>query len=421
MQHAVLGIDFGTTNSAVGRVCGPGDAVALIPVEQGACTIPTALFYTHDNQVLFGRAAISAYIDGTDGRFVRSVKRILGTDLMDKSTIVNTRAIRFDTIIKTFLSHLKQTAERACQCDISSVVIGRPVHFQDNGPELDQRAQNKVDTVAREIGFKNVCFQYEPVAAAFAHEQHLTQDKLAFIVDLGGGTADFSVIRIGPSYRSQTDRLHDILATYGIRVGGNDFDRDFCLSAFMPSFGKGGVYGTKRLSVPDSLYFNLAEWSLINFCYTFKNKMMVQDILAQPCDRVKIERLAELLEYQLAHHLLKVAEDAKVQLSTHEQETLIFRELSQNLIFAATRQEFNDAIQASLDKIRQAMMNTLALAGVSASQINMVILTGGTCLVPAVKLMIDRVFPGTDISESAKLESVCTGLTLTAQKLFYGQ
>ena len=419
MSEIVLGIDFGTTNSSVGFVKNSTENVSLIPFDQIHSTVPTAIFYDKNNTILFGHEAVSSYISGEEGRFIRSIKRILGTDLMDKSTLINSQMIKFDTLIQAFLTYLKKNAENFCKTEISSVVIGRPVHFQNSGEEADKKAQNKLQEMAKLVGFKNITFQYEPIAAAFAHEQKLSENKLAFIVDLGGGTSDFTVIKIGPSYRSKKERYDDILATHGIRIGGNDLDRDFSLLSFMPSFGKGSCYGLKKLPVPHFLYSHLAEWSLINFCYTLKNKLFIKEILTQQCDTEKIKRLYELLDMKLAHNLLKLVEDAKIDLTSKFKAQIKFQDLSDDLVFYVERENLEKAIQPELEKIKEAIWETLTKANVPAEKIDFIILTGGTCKVPAVKKMIEQIFPQASISENAKMESVCIGLTLTAQRNFY--
>ena len=130
--------------------------------------------------------------------------------------------------------------------------MGRPVHFRDNDPSGDAQAQAELEKIARSVGFKHVAFQYEPIAAAFAHEQNLSSEKLAFVVDIGGGTSDFTVIRLSPTRKLKLDRSDDVLANTGVRIGGNDFDKDLSLKSFMPCFGLGSEYrsGDKNIKIP---------------------------------------------------------------------------------------------------------------------------------------------------------------------------
>lgn len=197
MSSVSAGIDFGTTNSAV--AVSVGGAVPRLVSFDGKPTIPSALFYPDDKSgVLFGEQALQAYLSGREGRFMRSLKRVLGTDLMTVGTTVNGRPRRFENILAQFVSYLKNTAENNLQAEISKVVMGRPVHFLDNDAAGDARAENELENIARSVGFKEVCFQYEPIAAAFAHEAELQSEKLACVADIGGGTSDFALVRLGP-------------------------------------------------------------------------------------------------------------------------------------------------------------------------------------------------------------------------------
>ena len=156
-------------------------------------------------EALFGEQALSAYVSGEHGRFMRSLKRVLGTSLMQTGTVLNGRRRKFDDIISLFIARMKENAERECGQEIVSVVMGRPVHFRDNDAEGDRRAQDELEKIAKSVGFKQVEFQYEPIAAAFAHEEGLTEETLAVVVDIGGGTSDFSIIRIGGEHAGKQD------------------------------------------------------------------------------------------------------------------------------------------------------------------------------------------------------------------------
>ena len=213
--------------------------------------------------------------------------------------------------------------------------------------------------------------------------------------------------------------MGDILATFGIRVGGNDLDREFSLASFMPTFGKDTLYGTKNLPVPNFLFSHLSEWSQINFCYTLHNKLLLKDILNQSKSPVKIKRLYELLDMQLAHHLLKKVEDSKIELTKNSSVNTVFSDLSEKLHFFITRKDLDDSIQNEIKKIKNGITETLTLSGLRSDKIDFVILAGGTCEVPLVKNTIKEIFANATISETNKMESVCKGLTLTAQKNFF--
>ncbi len=410
MTHFSCGIDFGTTNSTIGIL--KNNQPQMVQLENDSVSMPTALFFEDKKKKpLYGKHAVDCYVNGTDGRFIRSIKRILGSDLMDKFTVINGKGVRFDDLIGLFLSRLKQTAESQIDSTIDTAVIGRPVHFQDNDVQADQKAEDRLKSIAQKIGFKHVSFQYEPIAAAFAHEQLLTSEKLALVVDIGGGTSDFTIIRIGPNLSQKVNRADDILATTGVRIGGNDLDKALNLNFFMPSFGKGSMYGAKSLICPNYLFADLSEWSLINFCYTPQNIQRVEDILLTAHEPIKIQRLLDLLEFQEAHRLLKLAEDAKIDLTKNHTTQQRFDNFNSVILFDVSQNDFEKVIAYDVEKIERCMKECLTQAHLSADKIDLLILTGGSCEVPYVQKAFRRLFPTAQFSDKEKMLSVGYGLT----------
>ncbi|MCL2093998.1 MAG: Hsp70 family protein [Treponema sp.] len=233
----LAGIDFGTSNSAVSYI--KDGAVKMVQVEPGSDLIPTALFFfAETNRRLYGNEAIDAFISQTEGRFMRSIKSILGTSMMDAYTKVNKYNIDFKDIIRYFIAHLKLKLQEETEADEIMLVLGRPVKFHEDNEDLNRRGEALLREIAVLTGFSTVEFQYEPIAAAFQHEQNINEEKLAAVLDIGGGTSDFAIIRIGPQRKDRLDRKEDILACTGVRVGGNDFDRYLNFFNFMPHLGK---------------------------------------------------------------------------------------------------------------------------------------------------------------------------------------
>ncbi len=176
MSTTSCGIDFGTSNSSV-ALASQG-SISLVPVENNSVTIPSAIFFQgKENTPTYGRAAINMFFNRESGRFMRSLKRVLGTSLMKQGTIVNGKAMKFEKIISPFLQNLKTQADAKAGTDIENVVMGRPVHFIDNDPAANQRAQDELKAMAASVGFKNIEFQFEPIAAAFAHEAKITGES----------------------------------------------------------------------------------------------------------------------------------------------------------------------------------------------------------------------------------------------------
>jgi len=240
--------------------------------------MPTAVFYVaegkdlHTLPKLYGRAAVAAYVDGTDGRLMRSMKSVLGSALMEQHTDIGAgRSVAFGDVIASYLLHLKRAATAHAGREVERVVLGRPVFFVDDDPARDAAAQASLEAAARAVGFTDVRFQYEPIAAAFHYEEQVTREQTAIVADIGGGTSDFSVVRVGPARRDRPDRRDDILASHGVHIAGTDFDRRVELDRILPALGY-GAYGPKRgdrapLEVPSRIYFDLATWHLINTVY----------------------------------------------------------------------------------------------------------------------------------------------------------
>ena len=165
------------------------------------------------------------------GRLMRGLKSVLGTPLMEEATPVGRQRLRLRDVIARYLTAVKARAEAACGASLDSVVHGRPVHFVDGDPEADRRAEDTLRAIARDVGFREVSFQYEPIAAALDYERQVRSEEIALVADIGGGTSDFSIVRLSPERRSRVDRGGDILANDGVRIGGTDFDRQLSLGS----------------------------------------------------------------------------------------------------------------------------------------------------------------------------------------------
>jgi len=423
MAKFVAGIDFGTTNSSA--AISDGGVPRMVDVEGGHDTIPTALFFPEkSSKVYFGRDAQQKYTDGdTDGRFMRSIKRILGGDIMRGGTIINGRPVKFEVIIGYFLQHLKKKIDVAAGEPVDAVVMGRPVHFRDNDPAGDARAQDELERIARAAGFKDIAFQYEPIAAAFAHEQGLKSEKLAFVVDIGGGTSDFTVIRLSPSRATSFDRAGDVLANTGVRIGGNDFDKSLALKAFMPCFGMGTEYKTydKTIAVATSPYFSLATWSSVNEVYNYKTLNMVRGYTVWGLEPEKVKRLYEIIEKRLGHKNLDYVERAKMTLSTQADVCVNLDFLSDAPTIHTSRDVFENAIHPDMKKIETAVQECITRAGIKRTDIELVILTGGSTEIPYVSRVMRSNFPNAEISASNKMASVGLGLAYDSMRRYLHQ
>ena len=417
MTSISCGIDFGTSNSSI-AIANQGN-VHLIEVEGSSTTTPSAMFFLRKGNVPFyGRAAVNMFLERNPGRFMRSLKRVLGTPVMRQGTMVNGELMRFNEIITSFLQNLKDKADAEAGQEIESVVMGRPVHFVDGDSAADGRAEAELKAIAKQLGFKNVDFQFEPIAAAFAHEINISGEKLAIVVDLGGGTSDFTVIRLSNKYIHKADRTSDILANTGIRVGGNDFDKDLSLAAIMPELGYRSTYGAKNLEVPLYHYFDLSEWSKVNFLYTTKIIFQTKQILFEAHDKIRYKRLLQVLEQETGHTLLAATEETKIALTSQAEYDAPFDFLEDGLTTKVTREQFDAAIFQKIEKISNSALQCLSDAGVQKEDIDLVILTGGSTEVPLIQSEFKRLFPNAALADENKLSSVGLGLAYDSQNKF---
>lgn len=415
MYHDFCGIDFGTTNSAVSVLSAQKDS-ELIKFDNNS-TIPTAIFFPEDGvyRPQFGKEAINNYINGSQGRFMRSLKRILGTDLMNLKTEVDGVYISYEDIISKFIKHLKDSAEKQIKKELTGVVLGRPVHFQDFSPDSDVKAESLLRKIAYNLGFKDIYFQYEPIAAAYSHERNVKREVLTCVVDVGGGTSDFSIIRLGPNNHKKIDRKEDVLANTGIRIGGNDYDRDLSIKCFMPEFGYGTLlkpnpYNRRILPIPFTPYTTLSEWSSVNSLYTYKEKKNISQIYEQAEEKDKVQKLNEIVQKELGHTLLNKIEECKISLTYNNRVNIALDFLKNKSLLNIELDKFEEAIVNSTNKVVESLKECIKLAGVSADDINLIILTGGTTEIPYVKQSVLKLFPKASISEENKLSSVAQGL-----------
>ena len=285
------GLDFGTSNSALGVV--RNALPVLAPLEDGETLIPSAIFFDFESRgsILYGREAIAAYVGQTEGRLMRALKSVLGSALMGEKTSVGSRRIALTEVVELFIRHMKLCAEQFVETEISCVVHGRPVHFVDGDEAADRRAQSALEEIARRCGFSEISFVYEPIAAAFHYESTAGAEETVLVADIGGGTSDFTVIRIGPGRRDRPDRRDDVLASAGIRIGGTDFDRYLSIDAVMPALGLGTQLIAKDLPMPRAVYYELATWATINHLYNHRTERETAALVADSREPEKTRRL----------------------------------------------------------------------------------------------------------------------------------
>ena len=426
-------IDFGTSNSAVAVPRESG--IGLVELEAGQSTIPTAVFYRADMPEsgaepsrFYGRAAVAAYVEGIDGRLMRSMKSILGSTLAEQSTDVGGgRAVRYLDVIAGFLRHLKQRAEAELGRPLERAVLGRPVFFVDDDAERDTAAQAALEAAARQVGFAELHFQYEPIAAALDHERSVEREELVLVCDIGGGTSDFSLVRVGPQRATKRERRDDILANHGVHRAGTDFDRHVELATILPLLGyrslgpaprRGRSQGEAPREVPSSIYFDLATWHLINTAYNPKRVAEWRAMKDWFGDSAQHRRLMTVLEERLGHALAAAAEAAKIGVAQEGHAVIDLAEVQAGLTATLSEAQAASAIEADLARIVQAALETAHLAGVTRDAVQTLYFTGGsTGLTPLVQ-RIAAEFPRAQQRRGDRFASVVAGLGVHARALY---
>ena len=411
MSDLFCGIDFGTSNSTVSLA--DQDKSWLIPLEGGEVTLPSAVFWEAGGAPpQFGRAAIAAYVSGEDGRLMRGLKSTLGSSLIDERTAVGTRSVSFVDVLSRFFGEMRRKLDLAAE-GMTKVVLGRPVHFVDDDDAADAKAQAVLEKIARAHGFNEVLFQYEPIAAALQYEQSVPTEELVLIVDIGGGTSDFSIVRVSPDRARAADRAADILANDGIRVGGTDFDRLLSLAEVMPHLGfKTALREDPSRELPASVYFDLATWHRIallngNSAATFLKEMHYS--ADQPA---LVHRLMRVVREQTGHQLAGDVEAAKIALSDSDRALIELPYVDATLRIALHRKSFEQATAGETQKIANSIGECLAQAGVKAKAITTIFITGGTSAIPSVRQACLQQVPLAALVEGSRFGSVGLGLTI---------
>jgi hypothetical chaperone protein len=411
------GIDFGTSNSAV---CVAQRARhELVPLDGDHQTIPSAVFFNFaSGRPMFGRAAIAEYKSGESGRLLRGLKRLLGHALFHEKTRIKGEYVALSDVLTHFLRHLKSTTEAYIGEELTDVVLGRPVQFVDDDEEANRAAQADLEAAARRIGFERIELQLEPIAAALEYETGVNREEIVLIVDIGGGTSDFSVVRVSPERAQAADRTSDILGNLGIRVGGADFDRVLSMAYVMPLLGLGSTYGAKRLQMPRAPYVDLSTWARVNFLYEPKVVSELRRLRREASRPELLERFMRLVEARNCHRLLGQVEDSKIDLTGQEQACVALGYLDDGLAATITRPQFADAIAEHLERIAQCVDAVLREARTAPGRIDTVFLTGGSSIAFPVQARIRSMLPDARIATGDMLGSVGKGLGLDARRKF---
>ena len=392
-----------------------GGQVRRLPIETGSDTLPTAVFFPTDRAPMkIGQAATDALIEGEDGRFMRAMKSVLGTSLLHEPRLIGGKRRSLAEVITQFLAEVKRRAEMAAGQGFAHVLSGRPVHFHTADPTRDAKAEADLRACYQAAGFERVQFLFEPEAAALATHDLGQAGEVGLIVDIGGGTSDYSL------FRSGADGVQ-ILASHGIRLGGTDFDQTLSMTHAMPYLGLNGQLrremGEGLLPVPRAIYLDLATWAKIPFVYTPETRSKVAEMVKLAVKPRLMRRLATVVQKECGHDLAFAVEAGKIAANGGDTAARIdMGRVEGGLAVPITAATSDKALARFRPALREAVMHTCALAGLAPEAVQSVILVGGSSLMGIIGDEARLQFPAATLRKSEAFTAVVDGLAMATAR-----
>jgi hypothetical chaperone protein len=415
-----LGLDFGTTNSVV--AIADGAESTLVEFEGAKATgavFRSALCFWQDdtrrNAIAHeaGPWAIAEYLDFPEGsRFIQSFKSVAASPAFEHATIFDKR-LRFEELGGMFLDHLVDHAGNALTQRPERVIVGRPVRYAGSRPD-ETLARQRYDAMFRSFG-SDIHYIYEPLGAAFSYARRLTRPATILVADFGGGTSDFSIVRVAAP---GANRRCEPLGSAGIGIAGDTFDYRIVDHLVLPILGKGGSYASfdKMLEIPRSYFADFADWSRLALMRNRRTLAELERLQRAAADPVAIGRMIMIIERELGYRLYDAVGSLKRALSTQEEAQ--FRFAADDLVIEADvrRADFERWIGPDIARIEATVDKALATAGVDEAVIERVFLTGGSSLIPAIRALFDRRFGIDRIATGGELTSIAHGLAIIGQE-----
>ncbi|NBB14044.1 Hsp70 family protein [Caulobacter sp. SLTY] len=414
----VLGIDFGTTNTVVSITTGDGDARLIhfpkddaeIVAFRSALSFHAPIHDPAGREVEAGPWAIETYLEEPlETRFIQSFKSYAASPLFTDTEILR-KKFAFEDLLSAFLLKVRDHAGGELDDLPSRVIVGRPVNFAGLRPDPDLALRRYQEAFGR-LGFTDIRYAFEPVAAAFFFARQLKQDATVLVADFGGGTSDFSLVRFereGGRIRSQG------LANSGVGVAGDAFDYRIIEHLVSPALGKGSSYRAfdNLLPIPNRYFTAFARWEQLAILRASRDMRDIRGLVRTAQEPEKIERLVEMLDDNHGYRLYQAVSRLKEALSAHEEARFLFEAGSIRLEQDVKRADFNGWIAPELAAIEGAVDEALSRAGLSETGVDRVFLTGGSSFVPAVRAIFERRFGAAKLESGAELVSIATGLAL---------
>ncbi len=367
-----------------------------------------------NSELVFGQAALGKYLeDPEEGYYIKSPKSFLGA-----SGLAPMQIQLFEDIVAAMMSNIKTLTEAKLGKEVTKTVIGRPINFQGlHGEESNQQAISVLTNAAKRVGFKEVEFQYEPVAAGFEFEASLSKETKVLVVDIGGGTSDCSMLLMGPALSHSDDRTQHLLAHSGVRIAGNDFDIQLALQGIMPNLGMNGLLKTGK-PIPTASFYQAVAINNINEqteFYSAKNRRDLILLSRDAKETAMVERLITVHDHKLSYQLVNSAEQAKIALSEQNHQTINLNDIDTDLSTIVTTDTLRSANKRTLDSIGELMKSAVQQA---QSQPEVIFVTGGTAKSPVISDFIQQQMPNIPVVIGDHFGSVTSGLARWAEKIY---
>ena len=401
----IYGIDFGTTNSVLAVLDVQTREIVKVFKES------SLLYFNNSKDCFTGDEAISQYISNNmQGRLLKSVKTLLPQSAFTFTYIYGKKYTPED-LVSLILSILKSRADEFTGADVSEVVLGRPVVFSED-PIKDAIAEKRLLNAAKKAGFEKIWFQYEPIAAGFMHEQSLDKPETVLIGDFGGGTSDFTLMRLGNKKTGFQDRREDILNTGGLHIGGDDFDAAIMWHRLVSCFGYGLTYESfgKMLEIPVHIFRTLCQWEQMAFLKEGTLRKRLDTYYIYTNKHPSIKRLMNLIDLNLGFSLFQSIEKTKISLSSNDRVHLPFDSEDIKIDEIILQSEFNDYISKEVQQVAEFLDNFMEKQGEEVNQIDHVFLTGGSSLIEAIYEIFVKEFGAGKIKRGDNFNSVAQGL-----------
>jgi hypothetical chaperone protein len=429
LSRVAIGIDFGTTNSSVALAAGsPGADVRLVSfaTPNGVTESYRSILYLQQLKEgarsrlhsSTGPDAIEAYLHAEhSGRLIQSLKSWLTSRTLTGTEIFG-RRYTLENLIARILGDLRQHAEKAFGVPVRQAVVGRPVRFVGaETAEDDAFGEGRLRAAFEHAGFEQVEFELEPVGAAYHYESTLDHDELILIGDFGGGTSDFSLLRVGPGIRKRGRTAVDLMGNSGVGLAGDAFDAKIVRNLVSPRLGLGTMersVGKVLPAVPNWVYAKLEHWHHLSFLRTRAVVEMLHGARTRAFEPEKIQALQTLIDEDLGYQLHRAVGRVKMELSSAKTAEFHFRDGTLDIRATVQRRDFESWIAEELAAIERSVDGLLATSGVAAGDVDRVFLTGGSSFVPAVRRIFETRFGAERVVTGNEFTSVARGLALRA-------